>query len=266
MYGKEIRKMKLFSIKGSSALIVPMDHGITSGPIEGLKEVKKTITSIRNTATGIIMHKGIYKSYYKDIYPIPFVLHLSASTINSSHPERKVLVSTVKEAVYLGAYGVSMHINIGNDYEEEMLKDLGRISTECNEYGMPLIAMIYPRGKNIEDEFDAEKVAHCVRIGEELGADIIKTNYTGSKESFRKITESTSIPILIAGGKKMDTPQKVYSMVKDAMQAGARGVSIGRNIFQNPNPSQIVTKIYEIIWEETVDDDEDNNHTRRKYR
>lgn len=254
--GKSIRMRRLFTIQNNGALIVPMDHGITYGPIEGINDIGKLLSKIRTPVTGVILHKGIYMRFYNDIFPVPFIMHLSASTTYSTTPEKKVLVSTVKEAIQLGATAVSIHINIGNDFESDMLKDFGKVSSECNEYGIPLLAMVYGRGNNIKDEFAPDVVAHCIRIAEELGADIVKTNYTGDMKSFREVVSNTHMPVLIAGGKRMDSTAKLYAIVKDAMKAGAKGVSIGRNIFQSNNPRAVMSKIYEIIYSELDEQDD----------
>ena len=156
---------------------------------------------------------------------------------------------TVQEAVRLGADAVSVHVNVGAQDECNMLTTLGRVADECDQYGMPLLAMMYPRGPKIQNEHDATAVAHAARIGAELGADIIKTNYTGDVETFKQVVEGCPVPVIIAGGPKTETTQQVLQMVYDSMKAGAAGLSIGRNVFQHKNPTLMVKALVAIVHE-----------------
>ena len=112
---------------------------------------------------------------------------------------------------------------------------------------MPLVAMMYPRGKNIANPNDVEVVAHAARAGAELGADIIKTNYTGDPESFARVVKGCPVPVVIAGGPKTETDMEFLQMIDGAMQAGARGVAIGRNVFQHKDPVQMTQAIAAIV-------------------
>jgi class I fructose-bisphosphate aldolase len=107
--------------------------------------------------------------------------------------------------------------------------------------------MIYPRGKRIKDEYDPAAVMHAARLGAELGADLVKVSYTGSKESFRKVVEGCHVPVVIAGGPKMDSDSAVLRMVSDAIDAGAAGISIGRNVFQHRCPALMVSALSAIV-------------------
>jgi fructose-bisphosphate aldolase/2-amino-3,7-dideoxy-D-threo-hept-6-ulosonate synthase len=112
---------------------------------------------------------------------------------------------------------------------------------------MPLVAMMYPRGENIKNQYDPEIVAHTVRIGAEAGADIIKSVYTGDISSFKRVTKSCPVPIVIAGGPKANTDKDIFEMCFGAMKAGAIGVTFGRNIFQHKNPPAVVHALKSII-------------------
>ncbi|MFH7836545.1 MAG: fructose-bisphosphate aldolase, partial [Candidatus Aenigmatarchaeota archaeon] len=136
----------------------------------------------------------------------------------------------------------------GCDEEHEMISSLGELADECDKWDIPLIAMMYPRGQRIKNEFDPEIVAHVARIGAELGADIVKTVYTGSSESFRKVVNSCPVPIVIAGGPKVENDKQVLEMAKGAMDAGAIGVTFGRNVFQHENPKAIVKALASIVF------------------
>jgi len=107
---------------------------------------------------------------------------------------------------------------------------------------------MYPRGENIKNPHDPEVVAHTARIGAECGADIVKTLYTGDIDSFSKVVESIPVPVVIAGGPKAKTDIEVLQMTEDAMNAGAKGVTYGRNIFAHRSPEKIVEALAGIIF------------------
>jgi class I fructose-bisphosphate aldolase len=131
-----------------------------------------------------------------------------------------------------------------------MLRDLGQVSSVANSWGMPVLAMVYARGPKVTDSFDPEVVAHCARAGEELGADVIKVNYTGSIETFQKVVDACCVPVVIAGGPKLDNREDLIRMASEAVQAGAAGLSIGRNIFQDHQPRHLVQALHQVVHEE----------------
>jgi class I fructose-bisphosphate aldolase len=248
--GKAIRMERIMNRNSGNTVIVPMDHGVTVGPIEGLIDMSRAVNLVaEGGANAVIGHIGLpkygHRHHGKDI---GLILHLSASTFLSPRPNKKVLVNTVENALRMGADGVSIHINIGDDEEVEMLHDFGKVAVECNYWGMPLIAMMYPRGKNIKDEKDVEVVKLAARVGAELGADFVKTNYTGDPDSFAKVVEGCPAPVLIAGGSKLDEAE-MFQTIEDAMSVGARGLSIGRNVFQHKNPTLFVKAACAIVHE-----------------
>jgi fructose-bisphosphate aldolase, class I len=249
--GKLIRMERILNRDTGRTVIVPMDHGVTVGPIPGLIDMKTTVNAVASGgANAIVIHKGLVSSGHrrrgKDV---GLIIHLSASTALSPYPNAKTLVCTVEEAIKLGADALSIHINVGDGTEREMLADLGRVAREAREWGMPLLAMMYPRGEKIKDEFDLPVVLHVARLGAELGADIVKVSYTGSVESFRQVVAGCPVPVVIAGGPKMNSDRDILEMVQGSIEAGAAGVSIGRNVFQHRDPSRMVGAISLLVHE-----------------
>lgn len=180
------------------------------------------------------------------------IMHVSASTSLANRPDFKVTVASIEQAVRLGVDAVSTHTNVGGtDEEAQMLEMLGVVADACEAFQIPLLAMMYPRGPNVTNGFDPEVVAHVARVGAELGADLVKTNYTGDPDSFRQVTKGCPVPVVIAGGPKAETDQQVLEMVKGAMEGGAIGVSIGRNAFQHENPAAIVRAVSAIVKEDS---------------
>lgn len=245
MIGKTIRMERIMDRTKGTTVIVPMDHGVTVGPIKGLTALKGTVNAVaQGGANAVLMHKGMVAEGHRGVgKDIGLIIHLSAGTALGQDPNCKVLVCTVEEAIKLGADAVSIHVNIGAPDEKTMLRDFGRVASSCLDWGMPLLAMVYPRGPKIENPYEVTVVKHAARLGAELGADLVKVPYTGDPESFQEVTQGCPVPVLIAGGEKMDTDRDVLAMVKGAMEAGAAGVSIGRNVFQHPNPRKMVEAI-----------------------
>jgi fructose-bisphosphate aldolase/2-amino-3,7-dideoxy-D-threo-hept-6-ulosonate synthase len=247
MIGKEIRLERIMDRNTGRAVIVPMDHGISLGQIEGLGDMPRIIDEVsEGGANAIVLHKGIVKhGHRKGGRDIGLIVHLSASTSLNPDPNDKVLICTVEEAVALGADAVSIHINLGAANESRMMEEAGAIVRDCNCWGIPLLVMIYPRGKGI-DQKDPAAVGHCVRVAEELGADLIKTNYTGDMASFGKITRACSVPVMIAGGEKAGDAATLLA-ISDAVKAGAAGVCMGRNAFQRDNTAAFVQAVFRIV-------------------
>jgi len=247
--GKQIRMERIMNRNTGRTVIVPMDHGISTGPIDGIKDMKTTIQKVSmGGANAIVEHKGLVSAgHRKGGGDIGLIIHLSGSTSLSPFPNSKTLVCSVEEAIKLGADAVSIHINLGDDLEKDMLRDFGKVSYEARTWGLPLLAMIYPRGEKIKDEYDVNVVKHAARVGNEMGADIVKVSYTGSVETFREVVEGCSVPVVIAGGAKMDSDRSILEMVKGSIEAGGAGVSIGRNVFQHKDPKQMVRAISSIV-------------------
>lgn len=216
------------------------------GPIPGLSDIGTTVQHLaKGEADAILVHAGIVKTV--DMGQMGLILHLSGATRLTQEPNWKTQVSTVREAVRLGADAVSVHINVGSEREQDMLERFSRIRDEADDYGFPTLAMMYPRGPGIPNEHAYEAVSHAARLGYELGADIVKTNYTGTVESFRDVVKSVKVPVVVAGGPRAKTDAEVFRMVSEAIKAGAKGVSIGRNIFQHEKPAIMTKAIVGIV-------------------
>ncbi len=249
MLGKKVRLERIMDRNTRRTVIVPMDHGMTVGPIPGLVQIPPAANLIaEGGANAAVVHRGAamfgHRGYGKDI---GLILHLSASTSLSPDSNRKVLVATVEDALQIGADAVSIHVNLGADDEAQMLRDFGLVSSSCQRWGMPLLAMIYTRGPKIKNGFDVRYVRHAARVGAEMGADIVKVPYTGSPETFREVVEGCASPVVIAGGEKMESDEDVLAMVQGSVQAGGAGASIGRNVFQHRFPARMVAAIGAIV-------------------
>jgi fructose-bisphosphate aldolase/2-amino-3,7-dideoxy-D-threo-hept-6-ulosonate synthase len=251
LLGKRIRLERIIDRETKRTVIVPMDHGVTLGPIKGLVNMREMVNEVaQGGADAVLGHMGLplygHRRYGKDL---GLILHLSGSTVWSPDPNTKVLVNEVEMALKMGADAVSIHVNIGAEDEAEMLKDLGMVSVKCLEWGIPLLAMMYTRGKKFKSEFDVGGVKHAARIAAELGADIAKVNYTGSISSFRQVIEGCPIPVVIAGGERADDEKGILTVIKESLEAGGAGVSVGRNVFQHGQPRKMMEAIGRLVHE-----------------
>ena len=247
MVGKTLRLRRIFNPKSGKTVIVPLDHGVSSGPIKGIEKMGEIIQRIVfGGADAIILHKGYLKRMSPFVGQIGIIMHLSASTDFSPSFNKKTLVGEVEEAVKLGADAVSIHINLGGKYDDFMLEILGKVSKEAEDWGMPLLAMMYPRGEVVRDEQDVDMLKHVVRIADELGADVIKTNFSRDNR-FAEVVEGCSVPVVIAGGPRISSDMEMLSIIEHAMSLGVSGVAIGRNVFQHSKPDLMVRSISKIV-------------------
>lgn len=246
--GKAIRRGQITHPKSGNTVVVAMDHCPAIGPVPGLIDPVETV---RKMAPGhpdsLFMHKGNIKAVYPILieYRIPFLLSISTATWIGPAPERVYLVDTVEYAAQIGASGVSMRIFVGCEYEMEMIKALGQVSAECEKYGLVLMAMMYPKG--FENDYDVKVVKHAARLGAELGADFVKTYYTGDPHTFSEVTTSCPAPVVMSGGAKTDTAQDFLAQVKGAMDGGAAGVAVGRNVWQHTDPAAMLEAVNKVV-------------------
>lgn len=257
--GKEIRLSRIFGRDGK-ALIVAMDHAYIFGPIEGLEDPGKLIREvIAGGADAILTTYGVIKRFH-DLMKgrVGIILRLDGGGSKYAIQDWEKVVSwdllyTVEDAVKLGADAVINMVLLGAPCEPMCLKIAARIAAECEEWGMPFASEIVPVGKL--SSTDPEVIAVAARIGAEYGADMIKTDYTGDVESFRRVVESCPVPVLIAGGPKMETSRQVLTTVKEAIEAGGAGIFFGRNIFQYKDPRAMTRALRKIIHEDASVDE-----------
>ena len=257
-FGKKRRLARLFS--NGKTIIVTIDDSLIFGPKEGLFDIRRTIEQIVKSEPNALLgfQRDLELVTNANIH-MPFIFNLTASTVLSRHT-RKTIISTVEFAVKIGADCVACHVNFSSQYEGEMIQNFATISQECDKFGMPLLAIAYPRKEkdgedyNYEDlkendaEGYAELVSHCVRVSDELGADIVKTYYTGTLDSFKKvIMAANGTPVVVAGGPKLPLVDSLKN-VDEAMRAGASGISYGRNVFNADDIESYISAVRKIVF------------------
>jgi fructose-bisphosphate aldolase/2-amino-3,7-dideoxy-D-threo-hept-6-ulosonate synthase len=230
-------------------LIVPMDHGITMGPVKGLVDIEATIDAVTDGgADAVLTQKGIAPRVHGSKNGAGYIVHLNGSTNIGPDEDDKRRTGTVEAALRAGADAVSVHVNVGSTHEPQQLTALGEVTQRAEELGVPTLAMAYARGPGIAED-DPEALGHAVRLAEELGADVVKTGYSGDGDSFAPVCEATRLPVVIAGGSR-GTDRQTVRMVRGAMDGGAAGVSMGRSIFQHDDPGAITHAISAVVHED----------------
>ena len=237
-------------LPGGRGVWIPMDHGLSGYPEQGLDQMDLVIDfAIKGRADAIVLQKGVLTHQYKRTSWDRFVCHLSASTVHGGpRSQSKVTVGDVEEVISRGAVAVSAQVNLGDDSESEMLYDMGQITSDSWNHGVPTLGMVYPRGPNLilDPEDKTRGIAHAARVAFELGCDVVKVPWTGSIDSFQKVTSGVPIPVLIAGGTGSSFSDTL-DIVSKSIIAGGSGVCMGRQIFGSANPLHRLLALRSII-------------------
>ena len=194
------------------------------------------------------MHKGIAEKCFTQ-YAGKVPLVVKCSTFSPYQPDLDTAVADVEEAVRLGADAVSIGCMVCGDTQPIQLAAMGKMAKDAANFGMPLIAHIYPRGNHItkDDFYKEEYIAYAARLGAELGVDIVKTSYTGDIESFSKVVQACPARLVVAGGDPGQDIASFFQMTHDVLDAGAIGVTYGRFVFQYRDPASLIKAIASII-------------------
>ena len=256
--GKYKRLQKIFPNHGKS-FIVPIDDLLICGTEQHLKHFDEQIPLFNTLPIDAVLgFPGVFNQFREALKEKAWIINLTTSTKLGVHTEKKLSLS-LSNAIANGADAVAVHVNITSPSENEMIQTLGHISCECQAAGIPLMAIVYPRkpGKTQDDNYETlkeeqfesyiELVCHACRVAVELGADIIKTNYTGSTDSFKRVVRAAGgVPVVIAGGVVI-SENEIISNAQNALNAGASGVCFGRNFFARDDIASFSNKIDEVL-------------------
>lgn len=249
MIGCKRKVQRFFDTDSGRALVLALDHGVSSGMAAGLEDIPALLCATASQRIqGAVLHKGTARAY-GGLAPhgLNLVLQLSAGTRHGLPPYNKSIVCSISEALRLGADAVCMQLNIGNDLEDRMLADFGMVTDEAHQAGLPVLAVIYARGGQIVNEQDPSLITHCIRLGSELGADLVSVQFSGDANSFAKAVAFCHAPVLVAGGPSQPTLEAFLKMIQQALDCGAAGVLAGRNIFQQPAPLEALEALAAMV-------------------
>ena len=259
--GKQRRLTRLFPHPDGRAVVLPIDDGFIAGPQGSLSDPTVLLRTIApHQPDGVLLFAGVLTRHWAALGTAAAIVNLTASTTHVAHT-RKVLCADVEGAVAAGADLVAAHVNVTSRHEGDMFRTLSTVVRQAEALGVPVFAIMYPRREadGADDNYGDRRqaaperysrlVAHAARIGVELGADVIKTPYTGSPETFARVVDATRpVPVVIAGG-PLCSDSAVLTAARGAVSAGARGVSFGRNVFQRDDPTQMLALLHSAVHE-----------------
>ena len=248
-FGKEVRLRRLFNKKSGKTLIIALDHPIGWGVIDGIKKIDDTLKKILDAEPeAITLQKGIIeKCLSKHSSNIPFIM--KATSFSPFQPAYDVQLGDVEEALRLGADAIAVGCTVCGKEQPELLKQLGKITKEAASFGLPVVSHIYPKGNLIKEteRYMVKYISYAARAAAELGADIVKTFYTGDPDTYKEVIESCPARVVVSGGPKLPEIKDVLVMTKNAMEMGAYGVTYGRNVWQAEDPAKIINGLKMII-------------------
>jgi len=243
-WGKKNRLSRLIQ-KDGHCLFMPIDHGYFLGPTSKLEKPGETVKSLLPYCDGIFVTRGVLRSCINPNNTVPIILRVSGGTsIIGKDLANEGITTSIKDAVRLNVAAVGLSIFVGTDYEHQTLLNLSKVVDEAEEYEIPVMA-VTAVGKELEKR-DARYLSLCCRIAAELGASVVKTYWC---ENFEKVVDGCPVPVVMAGGPKVNTEREVLEFVYDGMQKGAIGVNLGRNVWQSEHPVAMIRALKAIIHE-----------------
>ena len=235
------------------AVVLAMDHGNGMSVLPELNNPGEIIKkAVAGGIDALLTSYGIATTFQKEIGNIGLILRADGGTsqLAKSTDKSMEIIYQVENAIKIGADSMLAMGFPGASNEDITLKGLAKLINEANKYNLPIGAEMLLRGfEPAEDSRTGDNLAFACRIGAELGADYIKTAYSGDKESFKKVVEGCYKPVLVLGGGVSKKEKDLFQMIKDSLEAGASGVIIGRNIWKHPNPDKICAAIAAIVHE-----------------
>ncbi|MEP3245407.1 MAG: hypothetical protein ABJN40_14690 [Sneathiella sp.] len=261
--GKAFRLGRIINPDTNRSVSVAFDHGLDVGPMPGITDARGTMAKlVEGGADAVLISPGIARLCQDQLSPKTapsFIMRMDWTNMwrpldpMAYEEGRTCLIARVEDAVRLGADAVLSFMFMGYDDPDVEIAEMQKtaeLTRACEQYGIPHIIEPMCRGlKSKGKEMDGEYIAFVCRMAVEMGADALKADYSGSAETYRQVVEACPVPILIAGGPKADSPYASYEMVEGAIEAGAAGVLLGRNIIQAPDPAAALRAIRGIVHE-----------------
>jgi DhnA family fructose-bisphosphate aldolase class Ia len=246
--GKTLRFGNLTGDDGK-AVVVAMDHGVHAGPMDGIRNLEATVGSIVDAgADGVILNPGGVRRVADRLAgDVGVAVRVDGSgTVTADEGARPYAAVDVERALALGADAVVAMGYLESGIEADSLSLLGDLANDCSRHELPLIAEMLPT----ERAGEPEAVELAARVGAELGADLVKTHYTGDHASFRRIAEATPVGVVVLGGSKRESTRAVLADIEAAVEAGAVGVAMGRNVWGVEDPAGMVAALRAIVHDD----------------
>ncbi len=241
-WGMKNRLSQLIKPDGH-CMFLPIDHGYFQGPTSKLEKPGETIKPLLRYSDALFVTRGVLRASVVPDGSIPIILRVSGGTsVIGEDLANEGITTSIRDAIRLNVSAVGLSVFVGSKYEKQTLLNLSGLVNECEEYGIPVMA-VTAVGKELEKR-DYRYLGLACRIAAELGAKVVKTYWC---EEFDKVTGGCPVPVVMAGGPKTNTEQEVFDFVYDGMQKGAIGINLGRNIWQNPHPVPVIKALRAII-------------------
>ncbi len=242
-WGMKNRLSRLIGTDGHCQFL-PIDHGYFQGPTRCLERPAETIQALAPYADGLFVTRGVLRAAIDFRIDTPIILRVSGGTsVVGEDLANEIITTSIEDMLRLNVSAVGVSIFVGSDYEQETLENLALLVNECENFGIPVMA-VTAVGKEMEKR-TARYLALSCRIAAELGARIVKTYYCD--DGFEKVTMGCPVPVVIAGGPKCETALEVFEFVYDGLQKGAIGINLGRNVWQHPHPLAVMKALNAVI-------------------
>ena len=242
-WGLNNRLSRIISPKTGHTVMLAVDHGYFLGPTRRLEVPRETIKPLLTHADALMLTRGILRTSVDPGTGTPVVLRVSGGTsIVGGSLADEGITTPMEEAIRLNVSAVALSIFVGTEYEKQTLLSLSDLASEGERYGIPVLA-VTAVGKELEKR-DARFLSLCCRIAAELGAHFVKTYYC---DDFEKVVEGCPVPVVIAGGPKLETFKDTLQLVRDAIDRGAVGVDMGRNIWQSDHPVAAIKAVRAVV-------------------
>ncbi len=249
MTGKSRRMARLFVGRQKRCLLSPMDHGGWLGPVKGIDRPRAIVEAvIKGGANALLISPG----FFREVVPlvptsVGVVLRVSLTGGLSQEGTQETPIASLETALRMDADAIAVSVFFGRAGDIEIYRWLAALVDAGQRYEMPVVAEMMPPGDRY---YEPEAIAHAARIGMEIGADVVKTNYSGDVESFEQVVKAAPVPIIVAGGPSQGEDSSTVDMVHEIVAAGAAGVAIGRRVWQADNPRAVTAQIHQALFEE----------------
>lgn len=244
-WGLQNRLNRIIKPSDGRTVMLAIDHGYFLGPLTRLEKPGETVEPLMPLADALMLTRGVLRHTIPATVGLPIVLRVSGgSTIVGGDLANETITTSVREAVRVNASAVALSVFIGSEYEHQTLGNLAKLVDESIEVGMPVLA-VTAVGKELEKR-DARYLKLCCRVSAELGAHFVKTYHC---DDFEQVTAGCPVPIVIAGGPKLETELDALELAHRALQEGAVGVDMGRNIWQSDHPVPMMRAVRAVVHE-----------------
>ncbi|MFO0586444.1 MAG: 3-hydroxy-5-phosphonooxypentane-2,4-dione thiolase [Polyangiaceae bacterium] len=246
-YGMKNRLAGILSPKNGRCVMLAVDHGYFQGPTTGLEKPRDVVAPLLPYADSLMLTRGVLRASVDANVRIPIVLRVSGGTsvLKDDLSNEELTVST-EDAIRLNASAMAISVFVGSANEKQTITNLSKLCDDGQKYGIPVLAVTAVGKEMVRD---ARYLGLATRICAEIGAHVVKTYHC---DGFDKVVAGCPVPIVIAGGKKIeerDALKLAYAAVSD----GAAGVDMGRNIFQSRWPVQMIRTVRMIVHEGLTD-------------